>query len=588
MRTIIVLLLLCISSVAFTPAHAEVSIEQQLLPAYLIDHIGFTIDKDPFAVAGMNADAPIFPAFPLYKSKAMGKKFIGAKIPREYLEGRSVKAAAEMLQEVVLEGGRRLVPYYHRGELYGIRDDIMVANVNQTTIGLSLSFGPEMVNLGDEFVIGFNLHLGGLHTKLGSSNGLNLANSFQDLYDLSKLSFTGESAETLVKQSLAFYPYIAIALAANASEKLTIKSTENDPRFQGTTRVELQLPEPVPPSLSLQTPVDRTKYSPELQDALNKLNDQSVIKRETEWRKEMSGAANYTSITKAVRDQEFIQKICNHIAEAYELPREVWPTCRISASLQPNAWAYPGGDIFFTAGMLGILSDLDSMILVLGHEIGHVVGRHGTKRMPMINALNYTANGVSIAASVFALGAGWGNFGSVSFLNWFPKGMVLGQVQSLGLNLMVQTGVAGLMAHSRAHERQADRFGQQTAFAAGANLSAMTKGWSEFSSYIKKHLGADDDLLSRIMASHPNTEERLEGISERSADIEASLESWNKANRLPEEYYAEYRAIHESYKPASEWFGKRLQEKKNSKSRSHALSTLLTPGGMCALEALTH
>ena len=46
-----------------------------------------------------------------------------------------------------------------------------------------------------------------------------------------------------------------------------------------------------------------------------------------------------------------------------------------------NAFALPGGQIFITAALLGRLKTEDQIAGVLGHEIGHVVGRHGAEHM---------------------------------------------------------------------------------------------------------------------------------------------------------------------------------------------------------------
>jgi predicted Zn-dependent protease len=46
-----------------------------------------------------------------------------------------------------------------------------------------------------------------------------------------------------------------------------------------------------------------------------------------------------------------------------------------------NAFALPGGQVFITAGLLNRLSTQGQLAGVLGHEIGHVVARHGAEHM---------------------------------------------------------------------------------------------------------------------------------------------------------------------------------------------------------------
>jgi len=70
---------------------------------------------------------------------------------------------------------------------------------------------------------------------------------------------------------------------------------------------------------------------------------------------------------------------------------------------EPNAFALPGGHIFITRGMLDLDLDDDMLAGLLGHEIAHVVMRHGTrmqKRAALLNALSQAVLvGVMIAAS---------------------------------------------------------------------------------------------------------------------------------------------------------------------------------------------
>ncbi len=46
-----------------------------------------------------------------------------------------------------------------------------------------------------------------------------------------------------------------------------------------------------------------------------------------------------------------------------------------------NAFALPGGQCFITAALFGRLQNEDQLAGVLGHEIGHVIHRHGAERM---------------------------------------------------------------------------------------------------------------------------------------------------------------------------------------------------------------
>ena len=46
-----------------------------------------------------------------------------------------------------------------------------------------------------------------------------------------------------------------------------------------------------------------------------------------------------------------------------------------------NAFALPGGPVFITEGLLGLLKSEAELAGVLGHEIGHVIARHSSERL---------------------------------------------------------------------------------------------------------------------------------------------------------------------------------------------------------------
>ena len=64
-----------------------------------------------------------------------------------------------------------------------------------------------------------------------------------------------------------------------------------------------------------------------------------------------------------------------------------------------NAFALPGGQIFITQALFKLLQNDDQLAGVLGHEVGHVVGRHSNQQMAKSELLQSVANGVGMAAS---------------------------------------------------------------------------------------------------------------------------------------------------------------------------------------------
>jgi predicted Zn-dependent protease len=58
-----------------------------------------------------------------------------------------------------------------------------------------------------------------------------------------------------------------------------------------------------------------------------------------------------------------------------------WEVHIIDAPETVNAWCMPGGKMAVYTGILPVTKDATGLAVVMGHEIGHAVARHGTERM---------------------------------------------------------------------------------------------------------------------------------------------------------------------------------------------------------------
>lgn len=61
-----------------------------------------------------------------------------------------------------------------------------------------------------------------------------------------------------------------------------------------------------------------------------------------------------------------------------------------------NAFALPGGQIFITYALFSKLENEDQLAGVLGHEIGHVIGRHSAERMAKQGLTESVLSGVAV------------------------------------------------------------------------------------------------------------------------------------------------------------------------------------------------
>jgi len=107
-----------------------------------------------------------------------------------------------------------------------------------------------------------------------------------------------------------------------------------------------------------------------------------------------------------------------------------------------NAFALPGGQVFITAALFGRLQNEDQLAGVLGHEIGHVIHRHGAERMARSGFIQGLINSVMIGAggdySMAQIAQVVGNY----------AGMKYGRDQELesddwGVRLMLEAGYDG-------------------------------------------------------------------------------------------------------------------------------------------------
>lgn len=73
-----------------------------------------------------------------------------------------------------------------------------------------------------------------------------------------------------------------------------------------------------------------------------------------------------------------------------------------------NAFALPGGQIFITYALYSKLSSEDQLAGVLGHEIGHVIGRHSAERIANSEFWQTVAQGANVGADAGGLVAGIG------------------------------------------------------------------------------------------------------------------------------------------------------------------------------------
>lgn len=155
----------------------------------------------------------------------------------------------------------------------------------------------------------------------------------------------------------------------------------------------------------------------------------------------------------------------------------------------PNAWALPGGKIAVNRGLLVLLEDEAQLAAVLGHEIIHAVGEHGANQMMKAQML-----GLGVAAVGFA-----------------SKDSDYAQYIGLGTAMGAQLYQAH---YGRDQELISDKHGIELMVQAGYEPQAAVELQQTF---VKLSEGRSTDMLSKLFASHPPSQERVDKNRELAA-----------------------------------------------------------------------
>jgi beta-barrel assembly-enhancing protease len=148
-----------------------------------------------------------------------------------------------------------------------------------------------------------------------------------------------------------------------------------------------------------------------------------------------------------------------------------------------NAYAFPGGSIACTRGILLSLENEAELAALLGHELGHVNARHTAQQM---------SKGILTQAVVGGLSALAGT-----------QGAAYGQLTSqLGM-----IGVGALLAsYSRDNEREADSLGMEYMVRAGYT----PKGMIGLMDMLRGLSRSKPNIIELMFATHPMSEERYQ------------------------------------------------------------------------------
>ncbi|MBV9773736.1 MAG: M48 family metalloprotease [Gemmatimonadetes bacterium] len=158
-----------------------------------------------------------------------------------------------------------------------------------------------------------------------------------------------------------------------------------------------------------------------------------------------------------------------------------------------NAFSIPGGYVYVNRGLVDRASNASELAGVLGHEIGHVVERHGIEQWQRAQNAN---TGLALLYGVL-LGRNPGTLEQVG-------------IQAVGSGVLAR--------YSRDDERQADADGVQFTMRAGYNPNGMV-------TFFQKLLGeqqGNPSALQQWFSTHPLTQERITSTRQMVSAIPAA------------------------------------------------------------------
>lgn len=189
--------------------------------------------------------------------------------------------------------------------------------------------------------------------------------------------------------------------------------------------------------------------------------------------------------------EKYIQDLGARLAATSERTKLPW-TFRLVDDPVVNAFALPGGYIYITRGILSHLNSEAELAGVIGHEIGHVTGRHSVKQISK--------------QQLTQLGFGLG-------MVFLPEMREYAGLVSGGLTLM-------FLKFGRDDESEADHLGIRYMTRSGENPREML---GVFSMLERVSNSAGGGRLPEWLSTHPDPGNRRESIAQQLDTMKGDL-----------------------------------------------------------------
>jgi len=213
-----------------------------------------------------------------------------------------------------------------------------------------------------------------------------------------------------------------------------------------------------------------------------------------------------------------------------------------------NAYAFPGGSIAATRGILLEMDNEAELAALMGHEIAHVNARHSAQQAGQSLVAGLVLAGAAIAVSTSERGS-----------TYAPLIELAGTIGASAL----------LASYSRDHEREADSLGMDYMTRAGY----PPQGMSGLMGLLVRQSKEKPGLLETMFSSHPMSAERLAAVN---ADAKSRYAALGSAP-VRRERYMDHTARLRKIRPAIEeqQKGERLlAQKKVGEAETHLAHSL--------------
>jgi beta-barrel assembly-enhancing protease len=187
----------------------------------------------------------------------------------------------------------------------------------------------------------------------------------------------------------------------------------------------------------------------------------------------------------------YINQLGNSIAQRAD-QRGIRYTFYVVNSPEVNAFAIPGGHIYINRGLIERAANMSELAGVLGHEIGHVVERHGLDQMARMQNTQLAVN-----------------------LGYILMGRAPSGIEQAGL----QVGAGAFFArHSRQAELEADNVAISYMIASGID----PRGISGMFRTLIQERQREPARVEQWFSTHPLTEDRIAAVENAIAAMPAA------------------------------------------------------------------